>query len=68
MQSKTITTFREKSVPELQKLLLETRDRLWTRTLELRRGKVKNIRECRAIRKDVARLHMVLHEKQKSVK
>jgi len=43
-------------MPELQKQLKEWKDKLWQMRVDLVAGKVKNVREIRAVRKDIARL------------
>lgn len=54
---------REKSVSELQKLLKENREKLRQLKFDLALGKVKNVREIRIIKKDIARILTLLREK-----
>lgn len=51
---------RQKSQSELNKLLMESRERLRTLRFDLVSGKVKNVREIRKIKKDIARILTVL--------
>lgn len=55
---------RQKSAAELQRLLMENREKLRQLYFDLTAGKVKNIREIRHRKKDVARILTIL----KSVK
>ena len=51
-----IQEIRIKPRPELEKLLIELRERLRVLKFDLSSGKVKNVREIRQIRKDIARI------------
>jgi len=51
---------RKKTKPELQKLLREKREKLRDLRFNLAGGKLKNVREIRAIKKDIARILTVL--------
>jgi len=57
---------RQKSKPELQKLLQDFRERLRQLRFDLAAGKVKNVREIRQIKKDIARILTILHEKSET--
>lgn len=58
-----ITELRQKSKTELQNLLLEKRERLRALRFDLASGKVKNVRELRKIKKDIARILTIMeHE------
>ena len=41
---------------ELEKLLREKRNRMWSLRVDLAAGKVKNVKEISALKKDIARL------------
>lgn len=60
--------FRQKDKPELQKLLQENRERLRQLRFDLVAGKVKNVREIRKIKKDIARILTVLREQELNLK
>lgn len=47
---------RQKPKEELQKLLIDNRERLRQLKFDLASGKVKNVREIRQIKKDIARI------------
>ncbi|MBZ9573032.1 50S ribosomal protein L29 [Patescibacteria group bacterium] len=47
---------RQKSQVELQKILTENREKLRQLRFDLDSGKVKNVREIRKIKKEVARI------------
>ena len=55
-----ITELRQKPKNELQSLLLEKRERLRVLRFDLAAGKVKNVREIRQIKKDIARILTIL--------
>jgi large subunit ribosomal protein L29 len=57
-----ITELRQKSKPELQKLLQDNRDRLRQLHFDLAAGKVKNVREIRRIKKEIARILTILKQ------
>ena len=54
---------REKSESELKALLSKSRERLRQLRFDLVSGKVKNIREIRLIRRDIARMLTILKQK-----
>ena len=51
-----ITELRQKSKPELQKILSDDQEKLRQLRFDLAAGKVKNVREVRKIKKDIARI------------
>jgi large subunit ribosomal protein L29 len=51
-----IKEIKQKSKSELQKTLRELREKLRQLRFDLEAGKVKNIREVRTIKKDIARI------------
>lgn len=53
---------RQKTKPELQKLLQDNREKLRQFRFDLVSGKVKNVREIRQIKKDIARILTILSE------
>ena len=56
-----ITEIRQKSKPELQKLLQSLKEKLRQLRFDLSSGKVKNTREIQQVRKDIARILTILH-------
>ena len=54
------TELRQKSKSELQKILSDNREKLRQLRFDLAAGKVKNVREVRKIKKDIARIRTVL--------
>ncbi|MDO8584615.1 MAG: 50S ribosomal protein L29 [bacterium] len=60
MKRTAIQEMKRKPKPELEKLLVEFRDRLWTLKNDLENGKVKNVREVREIKKNIARVETFL--------
>jgi len=55
-----IAELRQKSKEELKKLLQDSRERLRQLRFDLAAGKVKNVRELRKIKKDIARILTIL--------
>lgn len=54
---------RQKSREELEKLLKDNREKLRQLRFDLASGKLKNIREIRKIKKNVARILTILNKK-----
>mgnify|MGYP001580520854 CR=1 FL=1 len=50
---------------DLIKDLAEMRDKLWTLTSDLASGKVKNVREIKMIKKNIARALTAMHTDKK---
>jgi len=61
MKIKEIT---QKSEKDLQKDLIEIREKLRVLKFDLSAGKVKNVREIRSIKKDIAKILTVLNTKK----
>ena len=59
-----IIELRQKNKEELQRILVEDREHLRSLRFDLAAGKVKNVREIRKIRKDIARVLTLLREPQ----
>ena len=55
-----ITELHQKTKTELQKLLQDNRARLGQLRFDLASGKVKNVREIRKIKKEIARILTIL--------
>lgn len=51
---------KQKSEKELERLLLSDREKLRQLKFDLSAGKVKNVREIRKIKKDIARILTIL--------
>jgi len=54
------TELQQKSKSELQKILSDDREKLRQLRFDLAAGKVKNVREVRKIKKDIARILTLL--------
>lgn len=54
---------RQKSKPELEKLLRDLREKLRQLKFDLAAGKLKNVREIREVKRDIARILTLLKEK-----
>lgn len=57
-----ISEFREKSEKELEKILSEKRKKLQEVRFNLSSGRVKNTKEARNLRKEIARILTILKE------
>jgi len=57
-----IRELKQKSKIELERLLIDNRQRLRQLRFDLTAGKVKNVREIRKIKKDVARILTIINE------
>ncbi len=55
-----IGELRQKSEAELKQLLLDNKEKLRQLRFDLSSGKVKNVREIRELRKDIARILTLL--------
>ena len=63
MKLKQLQEIKNKPLPDLQKYLRDYRGRLRTLKFDLAAGKVKNIREIREVKKMIARIMTILHQK-----
>jgi len=59
-----ISEFKQKPKKELQRLLQNNQDKLRQLRFDLVSGKVKNVREIRQIKKDIARILTILCQKK----
>ena len=57
----------QKNIEELEKLLAEKRTGLWNFRFSMTGGKVKNVKEGAALRKEIARIMTALSTKQSQV-
>ncbi len=60
-----ISEIRQKSKKELQELLKSNREKLRQLRFNLTSGKVKNVREIRQIKKDIARILTIIASEEK---
>ena len=56
MNNKEVIQLKTKPTEELKKMLAEHTEKLWTLKDSLLNGKVKNVKEMRDVKKDIARL------------
>lgn len=59
-----ISEFRKKQKPELEKSLNDLRERMRVLYFDSAAGKLKNVREIRKIKKDIARISTLLNEQR----
>lgn len=55
---------RQKSKSELQKILKDRREKLRALRFDLASGKIKNVREIRIVKKNIARILTLIREKE----
>lgn len=60
MKKSVVQELQRKPKPELEKLLVESRERLAALRNDLERGKVKNVSEIREVKKRIARIETFL--------
>lgn len=60
MKSKELEKLKSKNAEELKEDLKNYRDRLWQLSVDLRSGKVKNVREIRQSKKVIAVINTLL--------
>jgi len=60
--------FKKKPVKDLQKLLAENREKLRDLRFRVSQKQVKNIREIRVVKKNIAQILMLLKREQKQSK
>ena len=65
MKRKQLQSYTARSEGELQKELLEEREKLANLRFDLAAGKVKNIREIRHLKKNIAQLLTLIPKKNK---
>jgi len=58
-----ISELRQKSQAELERILTESREKLRELRFNLAAGKVKNVREIRKLKKDIAKILTILNTK-----
>ncbi|MBI2623002.1 MAG: 50S ribosomal protein L29 [Candidatus Liptonbacteria bacterium] len=63
MKKQDIQQLRAKPAAELHKLIKDSEERLRKLRFDLAAGKVKNVAELRSVRKAIARMHTVAHER-----
>lgn len=61
-----IKEFQRESKKELERSLKEKKDHLRSLRFNLESGKIKNVREIREIKKDIARINTILNYEKKS--
>ena len=62
MKKKELEKLKTKPKAELLEDLKNSRDRLWGLEVDLKSGKVKNVREIRKLRRTIATTHTILKE------
>jgi len=62
MKKKELEQLRNKPKAELEKSLVDNREKLWTLRTDLAAGKVKNVAEIKNVKKMIARLLTVLNQ------
>ena len=60
MKKNEFAQLKNSSVPELEKKVQDTREKLWALQRDIDLGKQKNVKEARGLRKDIARMLTVI--------
>lgn len=68
MKSQEKEQFKNKSLPELKKILVDSRENLKKLRFDLAAGKVKNISQIKDIKKIIARILTILNRQNKELK
>jgi ribosomal protein L29 len=68
MKKSTVEQFNSRNTKELQKQLNDNRDKLWSLKTDLVSGKVKNVREIKKLKRDIARILTVMKSKEQATK
>lgn len=61
MKRKDLEQLKNKPATELQEELKKQKEKLWSLQIDLKAGKVKNVREIRAIKKKIATINTILN-------
>lgn len=62
MKRKEIEQLKTKPAEELKKSLAEHKDKLWSLKTDLAAGKIKNVKEIKKLKKDIARELTLLNQ------
>lgn len=63
MDKKQFLETRNKPVVELKKTITELQNKLWQLKVDLASGKIKNVKEIHAVKKDIAKLLTCIQQK-----
>ena len=63
MKKKEIGEFKNKPLAELEKFVRDSKEKLRTMKFDLAAGKVKNVKDLRALKKDIARALTFMKDK-----
>ncbi len=64
MKKKELSEYKNKTLKELHKDLANLRERLVNLKFDLAAGKIKNIRDIRAIKKSIAQILTIINQKK----
>ncbi len=67
MKRKEITEFKNKPLAELEKFVRDSKEKLRVLKFDLAAGKVKNVRDLRMMKKDIARALTFIKDKADNV-
>ncbi len=62
MKRKELEQLKKKNSAELSEDLKKKKDQLWQLQVDLKAGKVKNVREVRSVKKAIAVIHTLLKQ------
>ena len=66
MKTKEMEQLKNKAQIELLNDLKKSKDKLWDLQVDLRAGKLKNVRDINVVKKTIARINTVLSENKNS--
>jgi len=66
MKTKEMEQLKNKAQAELLNDLKKSKDKLWDLQVDLRAGKLKNVRDISMVKKTIARINTVLSENKNS--
>jgi ribosomal protein L29 len=66
MKTKEMEQLKNKAQVELLNDLKKSKDKLWDLQVDLRAGKLKNVRDINVVKKTIARINTVLSENKNS--
>jgi len=66
MKTKEMEQLKNKAQAELLNDLKKSKDKLWDLQVDLRAGKLKNVRDISVVKKTIARINTVLSENKNS--
>ena len=64
MKKKELKKLREKDIAQLNKILMEEKKKLFELKLQIKLGKIKNVKEIKKVKKNIAQILTIISEKK----